>query len=299
MKNIKYILLILIVSNLSCKNNQTSKNTEGAIDTKKKIEIQQNRQLQFLFFANGGLIGYFDDGTISSCPRCDLTDESIASLKNKKPYSKFKIVDKVLISEQGDTIPINSMKNNEWAIVNYKTILEELKIKKLNDKEKKIVEVAFSFHKWYIKNTNDLSSKVPTNFVVLEGENDECLIDYEPYFNELRKLGTISNSFMEKERQRTKPCVETILKMKWSEYEQGGEILEGCDDYIFWTRSQEETSRIEFIDLKRNNDIWLVRFQLFTIFDDGTKYYSPYIGVVSVEKEDKKYMITNIEWSEE
>ncbi len=214
MKNIKLILLIFIIS--GCNNNQTSRKTEGAIDTKKE---------------------------------------------------------------------------NECAIVNYK-------IKKLNDKEKKIVEVAFSFHKWYIKNTNDLSSKVPTNFVVLEGENDKCLIDYEPYFNQLRKLGTISNSFMEKERQRTKPCVETILKMKWSEYQQGGEILEGCDDYIFWTRSQEETSGIEFIDLKRNNDIWLVRFQLFTIFDNEKKY-SPYIGVVSVEKEDKKYMITNIQWSEE
>ena len=43
-----------------------------------------------------------------------------------------------------------------------------------------------------------MKSEVPTDFVVTEGKNNSCIVDYEPYFNELRKLGTISNSFMEK-----------------------------------------------------------------------------------------------------
>ncbi len=120
MKNITVILLIFVVSILSCENNQTSKKTSETITVEKKSETPKEKRLQFLFYANGGLIGYFDDGTIVGCPRCELTDEVVEILKDREPHSKFKIIDNVLISEQGDTIPIDSMRNNEWAIVNYK-----------------------------------------------------------------------------------------------------------------------------------------------------------------------------------
>ena len=105
-----------------------------------------------------------------------------------------------------------------------------VKKKERKETEKEILDVALSFHNWYIKSTNDIESEIPTDFVVTEGENDSCLVDYTPYFDELRKLGTISNSFMEKEKKRTKLCVETISKMKWSEYI--GVIPENCDDYL-------------------------------------------------------------------
>ncbi|WP_067139002.1 hypothetical protein [Oceanivirga salmonicida] len=114
MKKIKVLILIMIVSILGYS------------------KFEKNRQLQFLYFSNGGLIGYFDDGTITGCPKCDLTNESINSLKNRKPHSKFKIVENELISEQGGSIPINSMKSNEWAIVNYRKIKEIKSIKELD-----------------------------------------------------------------------------------------------------------------------------------------------------------------------
>ena len=166
--------------------------------------------------------------------------------------------------------------------------------KEPTETEKEIVSVAFSFHNWYIKNTNDIKSEIPTDFVVTEGKNDSCIVDYEPYFDELRKLGTISNSFMEKEKERTKPCAETISKMKWSEYI--GVIPEYCDEYLFWTRSQEETSGIELMDIKLENDNWKVKFHLFNTFGNE-KTYSPYNGIITVEKESEKYMITNINWN--
>ena len=168
-----------------------------------------------------------------------------------------------------------------------------VKKKERTETEKEILDVALSFHNWYIKSTNDIESEIPTDFVVTEGENDSCLVDYTPYFDELRKLGTISNSFMEKEKKRTKLCVETISKMKWSEYI--GVIPENCDDYLFWTRSQEETGGIESIDIEKKNNFLQVKFRLFNIFQKE-KNYLPHIGIITLEKEKGKYMITEINW---
>lgn len=166
--------------------------------------------------------------------------------------------------------------------------------KRLTETEKEIIDIALSFHNWYIKHTNEIKSEIPTDFVVKEGNNDNCIVDYEPYFNELRKLGTISNSFMEREKERTKLCAETISKMKWSEYI--GVIPENCDDYLFWTRSQEETSGIESMEIDSKNNFWKVKFRLYnTIGKD--KIYSLYTGFVTLEKENGKYMITEINWN--
>ena len=55
------------------------------------------------------------------------------------------------------------------------------KKKELTEIEKKVVDVALSFHNWYIKNTNEIKSEIPTDFVVTEGKNDSCIVDYEPY----------------------------------------------------------------------------------------------------------------------
>jgi hypothetical protein len=159
--------------------------------------------------------------------------------------------------------------------------------------EKEIAVVALSFHNWYIKNTNEMKSEVPTDFVVTEGKNNSCIVDYEPYFNELRKLGTISNSFMEKEKERTKLCAETISEMNWSEYI--GVIPENCDDYLFWTRSQEETSGIELMSIKKENDAWKIKFHLYNSFGNEKKFL-PYNGIINVEKEEKGYRITQINW---
>ncbi|MBQ4912830.1 hypothetical protein J8L85_00175 [Maribacter sp. MMG018] len=280
MRIIKVVLLILLILTLSCKDNKNSKKVEEKKTIEEKIEIKESRQLQFLYFANGGLIGYFDDGTIVGCPRCDLIDENIELIKSRKPHSRFKVIDKILISEQGDSVPINSMKNNEWAIINYKSTLREPK----SPSKKEIKDIALSFHKWYIKNTNEFKSKVPTGFEVTEGDNDNCIINYEPYFNELRKLGTISETFLKKEKERTKLCVETISKMKWSDYI--GVIPENCDDYLYWTRRQDISESVEVVKLNQKNNLWEVNISINRTEE----------AIVIIENENGKYLITEIKW---
>ncbi|WP_239774509.1 hypothetical protein [Tenacibaculum finnmarkense] len=201
---------------------------------------------------------------------------SCADIKNSEKESISETIKKAEKIEEKTNSELNSTK------------------KKQSDTEKEIINVATSFHNWYIKHTNEMKSEIPTDFVVTEGNNDNCIVDYEPYFDELRKLGTISNSFMEKEKERTKPCAETISKMKWSEYI--GVIPENCDDYLFWTRSQEETGGIESMNVVNENDLWKVKFRLFNTFGKD-KSYSPYTGIITVEKENEKYMITEINWN--
>lgn len=294
MKIIKVVIFIFFISIFSCKNKKESKKDENKIPIEKKIEIKENRQLQFLYFSNGGLIGYFDDGTIVGCPRCDLMNDNIEAIKTREPHSKFKIENGILISEQGDSVSINSMRNNEWAIVNYKSTL--ITVENLNNKEKEITGVALSFHKWYIKNTNynpdDNSRKESTSFDIIEGENGKCKVDYNSYFNQLRKLGTISEKFIQKEKERTSECANFIETVNWGEYSTADAYTydEFCGNlyYLNWTKSQENTENLEFFEINAKDEFWNV-----IILIDNRKVN------VKIEREKEKYMITQIDWIEE
>ncbi|MBK8586838.1 MAG: hypothetical protein IPN88_15995 [Bacteroidetes bacterium] len=55
-----------------------------------------NKLLKYLFYSNGGLRGYFDDGTITGCPKCDLTQENLNSLYSSQVIGTYVI--------EGDTL---------------------------------------------------------------------------------------------------------------------------------------------------------------------------------------------------
>lgn len=101
----------------------------------------QERNLRFLFYANGGLVGYFNDGTITGCPRCDLITENITALYHKAPHSKFKVENGFLISASNDSTLINSMTKREWAIIEYENQIDNPKSK-----------LAAEFINGYVKN---------------------------------------------------------------------------------------------------------------------------------------------------
>lgn len=168
--------------------------------------------------------------------------------------------------------------------------------------EEEIAEIATSFHKWYINNTNDLNSNISYGIEIIKGENGKCKVDYKPYFNELRKLNTISVKFLEKERERTKECAEFIETIDWVEYEnsEAYDFDEHCAFfyYLYWTQSQEETSGIDVTDIKEENGIWKVNFNLFDTYGDEKNYLPQSIGTITVEKEKDEFKITEINWIE-
>lgn len=116
-----------IISN----DNISKNNQEDTIGINKKMT--QERNLRFLFYANGGLIGYFNDGTISGCTSCDLNKDNITSLYTKDPHAQFKVEKGFLISELNDTILIDSMTINEWAIIEYENQVNNPKSKLANE----------------------------------------------------------------------------------------------------------------------------------------------------------------------
>ena len=158
-----------------------------------------------------------------------------------------------------------------------------------------ISNVAISFHKWYIKNTNEYNPKIATNFKIYKDENGFCKVNFEPYFNELRKLGTISETFLNNEIERNKECVESTEKLKWNEYDG---IPLNCDDYDYWTQSQDfENGNIKAKMITKNDDYWNVLISLY-ITRKNVKPYETETANVKVRRENGKYMLTEIKWIE-
>lgn len=93
-----------------------------------QTENKKKRKLRYLFYANGGLIGYFDDGTVATCPRCDLINENIKSLYSIKPFKKYTVGEDGSLLMDGNireypTIE-NENGNREWAMIDYKWIVD-------------------------------------------------------------------------------------------------------------------------------------------------------------------------------
>lgn len=137
----KLIVLVAIIFS-SCSSSDTIKNVRNdqqkdnkkiIYNTTDTLTIKRNTQkrLRYLYYANGGLVGYFDDGTIVGCPKCDLIDENISVLYTMKPIRKY-IVNKdgaLLVGEKEIEYPRkhNEDNINEWAMIDYKWIIQPQK----------------------------------------------------------------------------------------------------------------------------------------------------------------------------
>jgi len=97
------------------------------------IPIKEGRKLRYLFFANGGLVGYFDDGSVVGCPRCDLLDVNIESLYEEKPFSTYTVnPDGTLFIDRAEVeYPREAGEDEmpEWAMIDYKWIIISEKYK--------------------------------------------------------------------------------------------------------------------------------------------------------------------------
>ena len=95
--------------------------------------IKSKRRLRYLYFSNGGLIGYFSDGAVIGCARCDLMIENLEAIFKTESGDRTYTVNEqgeiienwgsqesystpVLPSNDGDGMP-------EWAIINYEEVL--------------------------------------------------------------------------------------------------------------------------------------------------------------------------------
>ena len=103
----------------------TSKEEKSAIVENNQIE--KRRKLRYLYFSNGGLIGYFDDGTVSACPRCDLIKENVKALYNEKPFKTYTIENDFLLIDGNEREYPKQDEGNVtegWAMIDYKWVVD-------------------------------------------------------------------------------------------------------------------------------------------------------------------------------
>ena len=88
----------------------------------------QGRKLRYLFYANGGLVGYFSDGTVAGCPRCELLEENVKALYTEKPFKNYTVEHDGLLLVNGKERVVPKEKeengNREWAMIDYKWIVQ-------------------------------------------------------------------------------------------------------------------------------------------------------------------------------
>lgn len=133
----KYLILLFISSIFICcndsqkdKTNTVANNTDTAVIVPKagivevdNIPVKKERKLRYLFVANGGTIGYFDDGTVTGCARCEIGVEELSELE---PYGTY-------IVEEGGTLLVDGEYREyphvaregewqDWKMIDYKWI---------------------------------------------------------------------------------------------------------------------------------------------------------------------------------
>lgn len=106
-------------------NTEQTKKTDSA--TSSSLQKEGERKLRYLFYANGGLVGYFDDGTVAACPRCDLLKENIRALHAAMPFKKYTVEKdgSLLVGKSEHQFPKekDDNGNKEWAMIDYKWLV--------------------------------------------------------------------------------------------------------------------------------------------------------------------------------
>lgn len=80
------------------------------------------RRLNYLFYANGGTIGYLNDGTVVGCPRCDPSPENAKAMLHKPPMGTYRELEdgRLLVNGGIYEYPFlnEEQEFNDWIIFN-------------------------------------------------------------------------------------------------------------------------------------------------------------------------------------
>ena len=122
--NLKERELIIREKELSMKEREAISNSSLKNQSITKTEVKRfKKELRYLQFSNGGIRGYFDDGTIVGCPRCDLCKSNIEAMFSQKPMATYIVKNDGTLIIDGNESEKPEYKNsdfNEWALIDYK-----------------------------------------------------------------------------------------------------------------------------------------------------------------------------------
>ncbi|EAA7604747.1 hypothetical protein ACY12_003384 [Salmonella enterica subsp. enterica serovar Portland] len=84
-------------------------------------------KLQYLFVANGGLVGLYEDGNVRGCAQCDPMKENLLTMSTESPLSHWKRnADVITITDAEGSSDLQLYDNGkiteDWWIFDYKTV---------------------------------------------------------------------------------------------------------------------------------------------------------------------------------
>ena len=86
--------------------------------------LNKENKIRFLWFSNGGLIGYYENGDVKICTKCDPIKSNILRLNNSEKFDTYTYTYKdscILTSKEINCINFSTLdKNPFWLIVDYK-----------------------------------------------------------------------------------------------------------------------------------------------------------------------------------
>lgn len=204
-----------------------------------------------------------------------------------------------LVSCSGGSINIDEPDEHSLSQTNHENGVTTYNQSKPDSLTKVISDVATSFHQWYIETLNRQNNTTPTGAYIVKGQNGKCKLENKLYFAELRKLGTISEKFIQSEDKRTRTCADYMSAINWNDYKNSDayKYSEYCPelDYDYWTKSQEVFNGVIVDQIKELDSKWEVT--LAFCYDPEKKSIERINQpVVTVEQEGNRWLITKIDW---
>lgn len=84
-------------------------------------ERKHSKELRFLYASNAGIVGYFDNGTVVVCPKCDFCRSNILTMFNENPSGIYEINnDGSLQVNHSEREYPNYNEDKGWVLINYK-----------------------------------------------------------------------------------------------------------------------------------------------------------------------------------
>ncbi len=149
-----------------------------------------------------------------------------------------------------------------------------------------ITQSTHSFYDWCFKNDFPY-------YEVVRGQNGKCKLDTSAYFAKFRALGTLSELFIAKEKERVKGCAQFMATVDYATYEAADayEFDSQCADfyYMYWIKSQEIPDSFSIKNVIQNGP-------KDASADVYVKYGGPdeYLTTVRLKKEQGAWKITEI-----
>jgi hypothetical protein len=102
-------IIILVLSSFSANaQTKTYKKVTKKISNK---ESKQKKELVYLYTSNGGMIGYYSDGSVVGCRGCDFIKSNLLEMLKEKPMEKWNL------KKPNDFISYEE--DNGWVLINY------------------------------------------------------------------------------------------------------------------------------------------------------------------------------------